>query len=114
MPPLSGRFVVTGSASGADAAGPKFGCGNRSAVGLFHSKTEVDPGYEAGGDARVLLLYAAQKQEQPVKQSRQRHSAAFKAKVALAALKGDRTEIENIAVTLRLVPTPMSNIDMAQ
>ena len=51
----------------------------------------MDPGYEAGGDARVLLLYAAQKQEQSVKQSRQKHSAAFKAKVALAAIKGDRT-----------------------
>src|SRR5215217_6564194 len=33
----------------------------------------------------------AQKQEQSVKQSRQKHSAAFKAKVALAAIKGDRT-----------------------
>jgi transposase-like protein len=49
------------------------------------------PGNETGGYVRVLLLYAAQKQEQSVKQSRQKHSAAFKAKVALAAIKGDRT-----------------------
>src|SRR3954454_19275818 len=40
---------------------------------------------------RVLLLYAAQKQEQSVKQPRQKHSAPFKAKVALAVIKGDRT-----------------------
>jgi transposase-like protein len=33
----------------------------------------------------------AQIQEQHVKQTRQKHSATFKAKVALAALKGDRT-----------------------
>ena len=33
----------------------------------------------------------AQIQEQPVKQTRQKHSATFKAKVALAAIKGDRT-----------------------
>ena len=52
---------------------------------------EMDTGNETGGSVRVLLLYAAQKQEQSVKQSRQKHSATFKAKVALAALKGDRT-----------------------
>src|SRR3954471_25087941 len=46
------------------------------------------PETETGGDVRVLLLYTAQKQEQSVKQSRQKHSAAFKAKVALAAIKG--------------------------
>ena len=33
----------------------------------------------------------AQIQEQHVKQTRQKHSATFKAKVALAAIKGDRT-----------------------
>jgi transposase len=51
----------------------------------------MDPGIETGGHARVLLLYAARKQEQSVKPSRQKHSATFKAKVALAAIKGDRT-----------------------
>src|SRR3954463_244825 len=55
------------------------------------AEREMDPESETGGYARVLLLQTAQKQEQSVKQSRQKHSAAFKAKVALAALKGDRT-----------------------
>src|SRR3954453_13796949 len=54
----------------------------------------MDPGFETVRYARVLLLSTAQKQEQSVKQSRQKHSAAFKAKVALAALKGDRTVSE--------------------
>ena len=52
---------------------------------------ELDPVFETGGDARVLPLYVAQIQEQPGKQTRQKHSATFKAKVALAAIKGDRT-----------------------
>ena len=51
----------------------------------------MDPGSETGGQVRILLLYAAQEQEQSVKQSRQKHSAPFKAKVALAAIKRDRT-----------------------
>jgi hypothetical protein len=51
----------------------------------------MDPGSEASGYARVLLLHAAWKPEQYVKQSRQKHSAAFKAKVALTAIKGDRS-----------------------
>src|SRR3954463_16399424 len=55
------------------------------------AEREMDPGSETGGYARILLLETAQKQEQSVKQSRQKHSAPFKAKVALAALKGDRT-----------------------
>jgi len=33
-------------------------------------------------------------QEQEMKQTRKRHNAAFKAKVALAAVKGDRTVAE--------------------
>ena len=33
-------------------------------------------------------------QEQDVKQTRMKHGAAFKAKVALAAVKGDRTLAE--------------------
>jgi len=33
-------------------------------------------------------------QEQDMKQTRQKHNAAFKAKVALAAVKGDRTVAE--------------------
>ena len=33
-------------------------------------------------------------QEQEIKQTRKRHNAAFKAKVALAAVKGDRTVAE--------------------
>src|SRR3954463_15856475 len=55
------------------------------------AEREMDPESETGGYARVLLLQTAQKQEQSVKQSRQKHSAAFKAKVALAAIKGDHT-----------------------
>jgi transposase-like protein len=51
----------------------------------------MDPGYETGGDARVLLLINGPETGAVMKQSRQKHSATFKAKVALAALKGDRT-----------------------
>jgi transposase-like protein len=50
----------------------------------------MDPGSETSGYARVLLLHAAWKRQQYVTQSRQNHSVAFKAKVALAAIKGDR------------------------
>ncbi len=41
-----------------------------------------------------------------MKQTRQKHSAAFKAKLALAAFKGDRTVAE-LASAFRVHPSPI-------
>jgi hypothetical protein len=48
-----------------------------------------------------------------VKQSRQKHSAAFKAKVALAALKGDRT-VGELAGEYGVHPSPGATHEIIQ
>jgi hypothetical protein len=46
---------------------------------------------------RVLSLYVAERKEQDMKQTHKRHNSEFKAKVALAAVKGDTTIAEKLS-----------------
>ena len=53
--------------------------------------SELVPEIRTVGYGVFLLLYRAKRKELKMKQTRRKHTAAFKAKVALAALKDDRT-----------------------
>jgi transposase len=55
---------------------------------------EVDPENETVGQGGALPLKALMAREQDMKRTRKQHNAALKAKVALAAVKGDRTIAE--------------------